>query len=224
MTITIHRELIQGSEQWFNVRMGILTASEMKHIITPSKLQYASNDKERAHLYEITAQRISQYVEPAYISDDMLRGMDDECEVKNIYRQHFGEIEDVGFITNDKWGFVIGYSPDALVGNDGLIETKSRKQKFQIETILKDEMPIEYLIQVQTGLLVSQRAWCEFVSYCGGLPLYKKRIYPDAKVQEAIIAAAGEFYKKVDANIQDYNVRALGLIKTERKIEQEITV
>jgi hypothetical protein len=204
--------------------MGILTASEMKHIITPSKLQYASNDKERAHLYEITAQRISQYVEPAYISDDMLRGMDDECEVKNIYRQHFGEIEDVGFITNDKWGFVIGYSPDALVGNDGLIETKSRKQKFQIETILKDEMPIEYLIQVQTGLLVSQRAWCEFVSYCGGLPLYKKRIYPDAKVQEAIIAAAGEFYKKVDANIQDYNVRALGLIKTERKIEQEITV
>jgi len=222
MTITIHRDLIQGSDDWFHVRMGILTASEMKHIITPGKLQYASNDKERAHLYEITAQRISQYVEPAYISDDMMRGIDDECEVKNIYRKHFGEVEDVGFITNDKWGFVIGYSPDGLIGDDGLLEIKSRKQKFQIETILKDEMPVEYLIQVQTGLLVSERKWLEFVSYSGGLPLYKKRIYPDELVQNAILAAAGEFYMRVDANIEQYNTKAKDLIKTERKIEQEI--
>lgn len=224
MTITIHRELIQGSEQWVTVRLGILTASEMKHIITPSKLQYASNDKERAHLYEITAQRISQHVEPAYISDDMLRGMDDECEVKNIYRQHFGEIEEVGFITNDKWGFVIGYSPDGLIGNDGLLEIKSRKQKFQIETIISNEMPVEYLIQVQTGLLVSERKWCDFISYCGGLPMYKKRIYPDDVVQNAIIASASQFYMKVDKYINLYNNLSKDLIKTERKIEQEITV
>lgn len=224
MAITIHRDLIQGSDEWLHVRMGILTASEMKHIITPSKLQYASNDKECAHLYEITAQRISQYVEPAYISDDMMRGMDDECEVKNIYRKHFGEAEDVGFITNDKWGFIIGYSPDGLIGDDGLLEIKSRKRKFQIETILKDEMPVEYLMQIQTGLLVSERQWCEFVSYCGGLPLYKKRIYPDAKVQEAILLAATEFYKKVDTNIADYNAKAKDLVKTERRAEQEIAV
>ena len=39
-------------------------------------------------------------------------------------------------MTNDDHGVVIGYSPDGLVGDDGLIECKSRRQKYQIETIL----------------------------------------------------------------------------------------
>ena len=42
-------------------------------------------------------------------------------------------------MTNDDHGVVIGYSPDGLVGDDGLIECKSRRQKYQIETILADK-------------------------------------------------------------------------------------
>ena len=30
MTITIHRDLDQGSEDWFRARCGLLTASEMR--------------------------------------------------------------------------------------------------------------------------------------------------------------------------------------------------
>jgi hypothetical protein len=85
-----HAELIQGSEEWLQARCGLLTASEMKLIVTPT-LKAASNDKERAHLYELLAQRISGYVEPSYISDDMLRGMDDEAEARRIYAESFAE-------------------------------------------------------------------------------------------------------------------------------------
>ena len=52
-------------------RCGLLTASEMKLIITPT-LKIASNDKERAHIYELAAQRITNYVEPSYVGDDKL--------------------------------------------------------------------------------------------------------------------------------------------------------
>ncbi len=72
--ITYYPDLIQGSDEWKSARCGLLTASEMKLIITPTTLKIASNDKERAHLYELLAQRITRYVEPSYISDDMLRG------------------------------------------------------------------------------------------------------------------------------------------------------
>ena len=71
--IRIYPDMIQGSDEWFAARCGLLTASEMHLIITPS-LKAASNEKERMHLYELLAQRITRYVEPSYIGDNMLRG------------------------------------------------------------------------------------------------------------------------------------------------------
>src|SRR3546814_11524267 len=108
----------------------------MKLIVTPT-LKAANNDKTRTHLYELLAQRVTGYVEPHYISDDMLRGMDDEIIARDEYTKHHAPVEQTGFITNDKWGFTIGYSPDGLVGDDGLIECKSRRQKYQVQTIIE---------------------------------------------------------------------------------------
>jgi predicted phage-related endonuclease len=167
--IRYHHNIEQGTEEWLAMRCGILTASEMNLIVTPT-LKPASNDKERAHLFELLGQRITGYVEPRYVSDDMLRGQWDEIEARIKYRDHFGPVTECGFITNDDHGFVIGYSPDGLVGDDGLIECKSRRQRFQVETIVSDSVPVEYMLQLQTGLLVSGREWIDFISYCGGMP------------------------------------------------------
>ena len=107
MTITYHPELYQGSDEWRAVRCGLLTASEMKFIITPT-LKMASNDKERSHLYELLAQRITGYVEPHYIGDDMLRGLEEEIEAKAAYDKHYEKLTDIGFVTNDGFDFTIG--------------------------------------------------------------------------------------------------------------------
>jgi predicted phage-related endonuclease len=222
MGIKYHPDLIQGSEEWLNARLGLLTASEMKHIITPGKLQYASNDKSRSHLYEIAAQRISQYVEPSYIGDDMLRGLAEELDAKLLYDKYYAKTKDCGFITNDVWGFTLGYSPDALVGEDGLIECKSRRQKYQIETIINGQVPTEYIIQIQTGLLVSEREWLDFVSYSGGLPMFVMRVHPDAIMQAAIISAATTFHEQLEVMIAKYEDNAKLFYMTERKSFDDI--
>src|SRR3546814_15856509 len=98
----------------------------MKLIVTPT-LKAANNDKTRTHLYELLAQRVTGYVEPHYISDDMLRGRDDEIIARDAYTMHHAQVDHTGFITNDKWGFTIGYSLHGLVGVDGLIECKSTR-------------------------------------------------------------------------------------------------
>ena len=220
MTITYHRDLTQGSDEWLAARCGLLTASEMKLILTPT-LKVASNDKARAHVYELLAQRITRHVEPHYISDDMLRGREDEIEARILYAQHFAPVEDVGFVTNDEWGFTIGYSPDALVGNEGLIECKSRRQKYQIETLVEcfDEgiVPADYVLQIQTGLLVTGRAWCDLVSYSGGLPMLTIRAYPDEAVQAAIVAAATAFEDQVAAKLARYESIRRTHAKRDRK-------
>ena len=221
MAIIYHKELIQGGDDWLAMRCGLLTASEMKLIITPT-LKIANNEKQTAHLYNIVAQRITKHIEPAYISDDMLRGQDEEEYAKEAYRKHYASVEDCGFITNDGGGFVIGASPDGLVGDDGLVEVKSRRAKFQIETILSERMPDEYMIQVQTLLLVSGRKWCDFISYSGGLPMKIIRIEPDARIQEAIVIAATAFEEKVAHCMVQWEDKIKDLIPTERKVEQEI--
>lgn len=227
--IKYHAEVTQGSEEWAALRCGILTASEMKLIVTQT-LKAASNDKERAHMYELLAQRITGYVEPSYISDSMLRGMEDEIEARLQYAKTYAPVEEVGFITNDKWGFTIGYSPDALVGDDGLIECKSRNQKYQIMTLCNyvsaDTIDPDFMIQCQTGLLVSERKWIDLVSYCGGLPMATVRVFPKPEIQDAILAAATEFEKRLSVARATYDAlikhSACRLIPTERKIIQEM--
>ncbi len=220
--IVYHAEFEQGSEQWLQARCGLLTASEMKLILTPT-LKVASNDKERAHLYELLSQRITKYVEPHYISDDMLRGHEDEVDARIAYSEHHAEVStDVAFMTNDRWGFTIGYSPDGLVGDDGAIECKSRRQKFQVQTICEGGLPVDYLMQHQTGLLVSEREWIDFISYSGGLPMYVHRVWPDDVIREAIVNAAGAFEARLAEKLRAYTASIADLIPTERKIEQEM--
>ena len=222
--IRYHYDIEQGTPEWLSLRRGILTASEIKLIITPT-LKVASNDKERAHLFELLAQRITDYTEPRFVSDDMLRGHEDEIEARIKYAEHYAPVTECGFITRDFGGFLIGYSPDGLVGDDGLIECKSRRQRYQVETILADEVPSEYMLQIQTGLLVSGRKWLDFVSYSAGLPMFVKRVLPDDRYRVAIIAASTEFESRLQLALDRYQSALKSmpvLINTERKIEEEM--
>lgn len=223
MTIRYHEDLVQGSEEWHRARLGMLTASEMKLIITPT-LKIASNANERSHLYELLAQRVTGYVEPSYVSDAMLRGKDDEIDAVALYNKTRAQTVACGFITNDAWGFDIGYSPDALVGNDGQVECKSRMQKYQAQTIIEGVLPDEYMIQVQTGLLVTERKWCDFISYCGGMPMFTTRVYPDGVIQQAIVTAALAFENRLLAAMNTYTKAVVGMPATERRVYEDILV
>ena len=229
MSITYHRNLVQGSDEWRQARCGLITASEVKLLLTPT-LKVANNDKSRAHIWELAAQRISQYVEPSYISDAMLRGHEDEILARNLYTEKYTPVKECGFVTNDKWGFTLGCSPDGLVGDDGMIEVKSRAQKYQVQTIVENwrdgGYPSDFMLQIQAGLLVTERKWCDFLSYSGGLPMAVIRTEADAEVQEAITSACEQAENQIAEIVSDYAdaVSARGYAPTERRIELEVYV
>lgn len=225
MGIVYHGELLQGSDEWLQARCGLMTASEMKLVLTPTG-KVANNEKTRQHMYEIAFQRITGFVEPQYVSDAMLRGQEDEIYARAAYSDHYAPATETGFITNDQWGFTIGYSPDGIVGDDGLIECKSRYGKYQVQTIASNEVPEEYVLQLQTGLMVTGRKWIDFISYSGGLPMFVKRVEPDLNMQAKIIAAATAFEERVSEIVADYhaNVSSMKLIPTERRVAEEIII
>ena len=113
--------------------------------------------------------------------------------------------------------------------DDGLIEAKSRKQRFQIENIVdfvsEDKIMPEFMLQVQTGLLVSEREWCDHISYSGGLSMTIVRVHPDEKIQEAVLEGAHKFEKKIAEKWDKYRevmASKARLIPTERHVEQEM--
>lgn len=184
----------------------------------------ASTPESKSLTMLLAAERITGWSDPTYVSDDMLRGIDDEPVARDLYSQHYQSATEVGFITEDKWGFTIGYSPDGLVGDDGLIEIKSRRAKAQLATILADEVPAANMAQLQCGLLVSGREWIDYVSYCGGMPLYVRRVFPQPQWFDAILTAVSEFEDTVADKLTTYRSRITGLHPTERRTELEILI
>lgn len=204
ISLHIYNDIEQGSDEWHALRRGIITASVVGQFITPKTIKPASNDISRGLTMSLVAERITGYTEPVFVSADMERGNFDEPIARDLYREHFAPVTEVGFMIRDDLGFPLGYSPDGLVGDDGLIEIKSRKQKIQLKTILEDTVPLENMAQIQAGLLVSGRDWCDYISYSGGMPLYVKRVLPDPKWFEAITDAAKVFEATAAAMIKTY--------------------
>lgn len=224
MTLTELPDLVQGTDEWHAQRRGLVTASVVGQLITGKTLAPASNDVSRGLTAVLVAERITGYTEPTYMSDDMLRGVEDEPRAIDVYSEHYAPVTTTGFMVEDKWGFRIGYSPDGLVGTAGLVEVKSRRQKKQLTTILADEVPAENMAQLQCGLLVSGRDWCDYISYCGGMPLYVKRVEPDARWFNAIVAAVQAFEDNAAAMVAAYDQATAGLPMTERALDLEMVI
>lgn len=274
MTLTIHSDIVQRSDEWYALRRGIVTASVVGELITTRKLtaidyacpacsaaaydpcvgkagaqiktlhseraavaresaasviEVAANMSTRSLTMLLAAERITGWTDPTYISDDMWRGIDDEHRARAAYAEHYEHYEhyapvtEVGLMVEDRWGYRIGCSPDGLVGDDGMIEVKSRRPKVQLETILADEVPSDEMAQLQCGLLVSGRAWIDYLSYCGGMPLWVKRVYPQQEWLDAITGAVEAFEDAVDDIITIYRASVDGLPMTEREPEYTST-
>jgi len=177
----------------------------------------ANNDTSRALTTLLAAERITGWSDPVYVNRDMERGTFEEPIAREAYADHAGvDVAEVGFMVRAEHDWRLGYSPDGLVGDDGLIEVKSRRSKAQVATVLADAVPAGNMGQIQAGLLVSGRAWCDYVSFCGGLPLYVKRVYPDLRWFEVITAAVRLFEMNAERIVATFTERTTGMPLTER--------
>ena len=216
MSTVVRSDLTQGSDEWLAARRGIVTATVVGQLITAKTVKPAANDYSRALTMTLVAERITGWTEEVFVSNDTMRGNMDEPIARDLYSRHYAPVVEVGFMVRDDWGWRLGYSPDGLVGDDGLIEVKSRRPKKHLATILADEVPLENMAQIQAGLLVSGRAWCDYLSYCGGMPMWRKRVTADERWADAIVQAVATFEQTAEQMVATYQAAVDGLPTTER--------
>jgi putative phage-type endonuclease len=218
-------EIEQGTDKWHALRRGVITASAIGKLLTATG-KPANNDTSRAQLYQLLAERITGESDPGFYNDDMARGHLLEPYARGIYAKNFDPVAECGFVTlTTPTGGVLGYSPDGLVGNDGLIEIKCPRPKTHLKALLTGEVPSEYIPQVQTGLAVTGRRWCDYISYSPGLPLFVQRCGPEPVIHEQIFSAHEAAERQLDQLMTGYRNAAAKFPATEPiQPEQEIII
>lgn len=176
-----HLQVEQGTEEWFNARLGIPTASNFSKIMTTKCLQSSSFQD---YLNTLLAEKIINGKDELnnYKSKMMEHGNETEDEAVLMYEFQTGtETEKNGIFLNNKG--TVGASPDRLVGENGLVEVKCPLAKKIVEYKRdKKDLPSIYTLQVQGQLWIAEREWCDFITYHPQMPLIINRIYRDEKI------------------------------------------
>lgn len=265
MTVTVYSDVVQNTEEWYDLRRGMLTASTIGQLITmrsltaiefacpaceasagfqcrskrsdtplktihperaataresdlPPVIEPASSPDSRALIAALAAERITGWSEDNYVNWDMQRGRDDEPRARDFYSEHRAPVVECGYMIREIDSFKLGYSPDGLVGDDGLIEVKSRIPKRQVPVVLSGGVPSEHMAQIQAGLLISGRQWCDYISWSGGMAFWPVRVQRIPEWQAAIVEAADAAEKAITQMVNDYEAAVAGLPMTERTV------
>lgn len=200
---------------------GVHSARTANAAVQPARLVTANTDTAHNLIMTLAAERITGRVEDTFVTRDMQRGTEEEPFARDAYAENYGAVTELGFCTEDRWGFTIGASPDGLVGTDGGIEIKSRRAKTHVEIVLAGEVPERHMAQIQTCLLVTGRKWWDYVDFSNGMHLFPVRVLPDPAWHNAITDAAKAAEKAIRDIITRYDAAVANLPATERIIELE---
>lgn len=201
--IKYYFDITQGTDEWLALRSKIITASKMQSLITPTG-KVANNNDSRAIVYEILSDRLNAYKEESFYNSHMERGNTFEPFARDLYSEKIAQVKECGFIVRDFGDYKIGFSPDGLVGDDGLIEIKCPAKAKHVKEICLDEEPKDAMMQMQTGLLVTGRKWCDFVSHYNGMPQRVVRVFPDLELHEKIKESCLVLEQNIKRNLDVY--------------------
>lgn len=185
----IHKEIVQGTPEWLEIRKGRMTASSAQAI--------AANGKGLdAYILDMMAESYSSGQFQNYTNPHMERGNELEDQARSMYELETGhKVEQVGFVEYNEY---VGASPDGLINDDGLLEIKCCADKKHFRLMLRGEKEIDssYIWQVQMQMLVTGRQWCDLTFYN---PNFQKsllifRIIPDPEKHKKLLEgfATGE--------------------------------
>ena len=189
----------QRSEEWYQARLGKVTASHFSAVMAKGRGGAASKTR-LDYMKTLANERLTGKRDPdgTYTNRAMENGTLREPDARDWYEWITGkDVVEVGFVElNDE----VGCSPDGLVDIDGLLEIKCPAYKTHMDYRRDGVFPSEYRPQVQGQMWVCGRQWCDFVSYYPDLfvngedlRLWILRVKRDDSYIEQLAAATAVF-------------------------------
>lgn len=189
--------MIQQTPEWYQAKLGKVSASRCADLMAKTKSGYSKSRKN--YMMELIIARLTGTYPESFTSPAMQWGIETEAEARKQYEaETLNIVEECGFIslTDD-----VGCSPDGLIGEDGLLEIKCPNSATHIETLISGKVDRKYILQIQFQLMVTDRKWCDFVSYDPRWPvelrLYIQRVGRDEEMIEEIEKEVGLFLEEM---------------------------
>jgi putative phage-type endonuclease len=193
----------QGTEEWFTIRIGKVTASRVADVIAKTKTGYsASRDN---YMAQLVCERLTGQKGESFSNAAMQHGTETEPLARAAYEALRDVlVDEVGFVPHPSI-IMAGASPDGLVGDDGLLEIKCPNTATHIETLLSQSVPGKYNTQMQFQMACTGRQWCDFVSFDNRLPdelqLFVKRVPRDNEFIKQMEDEVVKFLNELDIKI-----------------------
>ena len=161
----------QGSDEWVQARVGLVTASRCGDVIDMTKKGDESAHR-RDYRSELICEILTGQPYPRLITREMQWGIDQEPFARAAYEmQRDVLVETRGFVVHPDIAR-FGASPDGMVGDDGLIQIKCPNTSTHLRWMLAGAVPVEHMPQMLAELACTGREWCDFVSYDPRLPAH----------------------------------------------------
>ncbi len=191
----------QGHIDWFKLRVGKVTASELGNLLTPT-FELRKGETPKTYVYSKVAE--------AYQGRPLISTGSWQTEQGNIR-----EDEAIPWLALEKdWkilpgGFIetddgrSGCSPDGLVqGQDFGVEVKCPEAVNHVRYLTEGVLPKEYVTQVYGSMFVTGFKRWMFVSYRRGFPALVLEIHQNEKAMSMIRAAINQFHADFDRSME----------------------
>ena len=153
----------QQSQEWFEARLGKVTASRVSDVL--STIKSGESASRRNYKMQLVTERLTNKKTESYMNQAMQDGIEREPMAREIYEKlKEVKVDEVGFVQHPAIEMA-GASPDGLVGDDGIIEIKCPLETTHTTNLLEKKLPSKYKPQVQFQLAATGRKWCDFISY-----------------------------------------------------------
>jgi len=199
----------QGSDEWLAMRLGKVTASRVSEVISKGRGKAPSKSAE-TYMVELVAEVLTGESKPFFENDAMKWGTKTEPQARSMYEVNNGfvTVREVAFVEHNEF---IGISPDGLIGDDGLLEVKCPNTTTQIKRALSDDYSVDYKAQIQMQLWVTERQWCDFVSFDPRLDCaagyLQQRVERDEEYIEEMKVKVYAFVEKMNETIKQLTTK-----------------
>jgi putative phage-type endonuclease len=199
----------QRTEEWFQQRLGKVTASRISDVIAKTKTGVSTSRQN--YLIQLVSERLTGKKGDSFVNQAMLDGIERESAARELYeRTRVVSVTEVGFFDHP----VIknsGASPDGAVNAEedgkyaGLIEIKCPIETTHTNTLMSKSVPSKYIPQMQWQLACTGAKWVDFVSYNPNFPeelrLFVARVDRDDTYIAELEAEVLKFLDEVDQTI-----------------------
>lgn len=190
----------QGTDEWLTARLGRATASRFGDVLATIRTGEAT--ARAKYRIELALERSMGMPTERYKSAAMIWGTETEELARVEYQLKTGNIADESGFFQHKT-LMAGASPDGLIGEDGLIEIKSREIYNHVKMLRGNMVDNSYMPQIQGQLWVTGRRWCDFVSFAPELPenaqLFIRRVMRDEDYIRNLESELTRFLQEVES-------------------------